>query len=348
MADASRGSEWTPAPARTRPRITEDLMAKTRPVVGSEVLQEFVDSRGATLRVDREKGIIEGVKVLGLQSKNGRTYPKETAARAVGLYEGAKVNLDHPRGNAADPRSYADRLGSLRNVRVEQGDGGLRGDFHFNPKHPIAEQLLWDAEHAPENVGFSHNVEARTSRKDGKTVVEEIIRVQSVDLVADPATTRGLFESTNSPTEKEANMGVEWTEVTEATLRTNCPDVAKTIAEKAIAEHLGSEAAKGKDAEFKALTEQLDAYKGKEALAAKTAKIDAELTEAKLPKELVSDLFRQQLVEAKDEPARKALIEDRRKLAPAGGRPLSKEQQVAEGREATVTDGKSFASAILE
>jgi hypothetical protein len=72
--------------------------------------------------------------------------------------------------------------------------GGLRGDFHFNPKHALAEQLIWDAEHSPENVGFSHNVEARTSRRDGKVVVEEITRVQSVDLVADPATTRGLFE----------------------------------------------------------------------------------------------------------------------------------------------------------
>ncbi len=55
--------------------------------------------------------------------------------------------------------------------------------------------MLWDAEHAPENVGFSHNVEARTVRRGERVVVEAITRVQSVDLVADPATTRGLFES---------------------------------------------------------------------------------------------------------------------------------------------------------
>jgi hypothetical protein len=46
-------------------------------------------------------------------------------------------------------------------------------------------------------VGLSHNVEARTSRHDGQTIVEQILRVNSVDLVADPATTRGLFESTD-------------------------------------------------------------------------------------------------------------------------------------------------------
>ena len=36
--------------------------------------------------------------------------------------------------------------------------------------------------HAPENVGFSHNVEANVSRRTGKVVVEEIVKVQSVDL----------------------------------------------------------------------------------------------------------------------------------------------------------------------
>ena len=44
-------------------------------------------------------------------------------------------------------------------------------------------------------MGFSHNVEARLGRRGERVVVEAITRVQSVDLVADPATTRGLFES---------------------------------------------------------------------------------------------------------------------------------------------------------
>jgi len=47
-------------------------------------------------------------------------------------------------------------------------------------------------EHAPENVGFSHNVEARTTKQGEQVLVEEILKVQSVDLVADPATTRGI------------------------------------------------------------------------------------------------------------------------------------------------------------
>jgi hypothetical protein len=160
----------------------------------NDTLQEYCDSRGVRMRVDAEAGVIRGVKVLGLESRNGRTYLPTALAEAARLYEEAKVNVNHPKGNPAGPRDYQDRIGTIRGVAMRPGEG-LFADFHFNPKHALAEQLVWDAEHSPENVGFSHNVEARLGRRDGRVVVEAITRVQSVDLVADPATTRGLFES---------------------------------------------------------------------------------------------------------------------------------------------------------
>ena len=163
----------------------------------TDLLQEFCDSRGVTLRVDRASGVVRGIKVLGLHSRNGREYLPEALARAVALYEGAKVNVNHPKGHPLAPRDYQERIGVIRNVQHRSGDG-LFADFHFNPKHYLAEQLSWDAQHAPENVGFSHNVQARTSRRGETTLVEEIVQVHSVDLVADPATTRGLFESAES------------------------------------------------------------------------------------------------------------------------------------------------------
>ena len=159
----------------------------------TETLQELFDSRGVRMGVDRLAGVIRGVKILGLESRNGRTYLPEALAAAAPLYEGAKVNVNHPKGGPAGPRDYQDRIGVIRSVKA--GGEGLFADFHFNPKHALAEQLLWDAERAPENVGFSHNVEARTTRRGDRVVVEAITRVQSVDLVADPATTRGLFEA---------------------------------------------------------------------------------------------------------------------------------------------------------
>jgi hypothetical protein len=162
-----------------------------------EPLQEYVQSAGRRLRVDVRRGVLRGVKLLGLRSRNGRRYEESALRKAIGLYEGSKVNVNHPVRDPLAPRDYRDRLGIVRNVRVEPGQG-LFGDLHYNPSHPLAEQLAWDAEHAPENVGLSHNVLARTRRDGQEIVVEAITRVQSVELVADPATTAGLFEQTAS------------------------------------------------------------------------------------------------------------------------------------------------------
>lgn len=159
----------------------------------SESLLEYAALRNPALRIDRTAHRLRGVKILGFASTNGRTYELEAVRRALPLYEGARVNINHPPGAAPSPRDYHDRLGTLVEVRLDEAQG-LFGDLFYNPKHPLVEQLLWDAEHAPHNVGLSHNVVARTARRGDKTAVTEIVAVVSVDLVADPATTRGLFE----------------------------------------------------------------------------------------------------------------------------------------------------------
>jgi len=145
-------------------------------------------------RVDAAAGVIRGVKLIGLESNNRRRYPAHVLRAAAPLYEGAKVNVNHPNGDPLSARGYEDRIGSIRNVRATEQ--GLYGDFHFNPKHRLAEQVLWDATHSPAAVGFSHNATLRmTGDKRGGKVGEEIVAVRSVDLVADPATTSSIFES---------------------------------------------------------------------------------------------------------------------------------------------------------
>jgi len=137
----------------------------------AELLQEFVDSRGVTMRVDRSLGVLRGVKLIGLESRNGRRYRESALEQAKSLYEESKVNVNHPKDGPLAPRDYQDRLGVIRGVEFRSGEG-LFGDLHFNPKHPLAEQLAWDAEHNPRNVGFSHNVLARLSREGEMTVVD--------------------------------------------------------------------------------------------------------------------------------------------------------------------------------
>lgn len=304
-------------------------------------ITEFVDNRGLTLRVDSAAGIVHGVKVLGLKSANGRVYRESAVSRAIRMYEGAKVNIDHPEGANDRPRSYGDRFGHLKNIRQESD--GLYGDLHFNPKHRLAEQFAWDAEHASENVGLSHNVMARTSKENGQIVVEEILKVNSVDLVADPATTRGLFEH------EEQNM--------EITLEAVKAD--KAIVESLRAEWLAEQSA---SVETKATKEkiasletqlaeskkQLDEYKVKEAVAARKAQAAKLIADAKLPDYVVTDVFREQVENASDEAAAKKIIEDRAAIAKLSGttKPTSKPQDLTEGASPDLSAVNSYESAM--
>lgn len=334
----------------------------------NEILQEFVDSRGIQLAVNRESSVIEGVKILGLHSRNGREYLKEAVARALPMYEGKPVNVNHPKGSPTAPRDYQDRIGQIRNVRIEQGDGGLRADFHFNPKHAMAEQLIWDAEHSPESVGFSHNVQAKIKRSNGTVIVENISAVQAVDLVTAPATTKGLFENTSTQEDQDVN----WKEITQEELKAERPDLMEAISAAALADQTDASEVerlkagnarltadvKTKDARLAEQTKRIDEYEVKEkqavaeaaTVAAKAEKekaIQEELDAAKLPEVLVTDVFRKSLSEAADVEARKALLEDRAKLKAVS--PQSMEQHRAGTESGSVpTTGKELAKALTE
>ncbi len=146
------------------------------------------------LRVNRELGIIYGVRILGYESANGRTYSHEAVAKAKGMYENLPVNVNHPSRDAPNAdRDLADRFGKLKNVSIDSG--GLRGDLWIIRSHRLADSVFEMAENHSSLLGLSHNAEGQTRRDNGRVIVERIDRVRSVDLVADPASSRGLFES---------------------------------------------------------------------------------------------------------------------------------------------------------
>jgi len=323
----------------------------------SQTIQEFVDSRGVDLRVDQQAGVVRGVKILGFESRNRRTYAPQALARAIELYEGAKVNVNHPKGDPLSPRDYQDRIGVIRNVALRDNQG-LFGDFHFNPKHALAEQLIWDAQHAAENVGFSHNVQARVARKADTAIVEEILQVQSVDLVADPATTRGLFEQQSNDDTSDDDTSQA---VTLEQLEREQPDVVE-----ALAQQIRSQQAAEHRAQLEQLQHQLDEYHAREALDARRALISQLLSEYRLPdpasgdraaSAVVSDAFLDRLVATESEEHVRALVRDHAKLVrtlgspfgvASGGRPVSRDQSVVDARRDVpqVADAKSFAEAI--
>ena len=298
--------------------------------MATETLTEYISTRLASGSVDRTAGVVRGVKLLGLESKNGRRYLPDAVKRAAPLYEGARANVNHPKGKASSPRDYQDRLGAFENIASK--DGGLYGDLKYNPKHPVIEQFLWDCENNS-TVGFSHNVVAETSQKNGETLIESIVLVQGVDLVADPATTKSVFEHTDSLTIEGAKM--EWATVTADDLKKNC----QPIVEQLIRE---SNTDQSKDAEIKQLKEQLDAHQVKEKVAAKKATIAKLIAEAKLPTEAVTDIFTESLESAADEARIKSLIEDRAALVKANpGKPAVKPVSKSSGEG--ITEGFSGA-----
>ena len=165
----------------------------------TERLQEFVAVKGS--RIDREAGVLRGVRILGLKSSSGRTYTLDCVTAARSKYEGVRVHIEH--GNSPNgQRKYADRIGVLKNITV---DGGLKGDLYINTKHALAEQLMFNAENDPQNVGLSHVADCRLTRGPrGEKIVEEIVRVYAVDIVPDGATApAGLFEAVDPDAEKQ-------------------------------------------------------------------------------------------------------------------------------------------------
>jgi hypothetical protein len=182
-------------------------------------------------RVDTEAGVIHDVKVAGFESRNkafvlglsreefgdaiDQTYGYTRGAyeRAVGLYEGAKVYLSHPkfrytetgqRVPIPDSRSDDDLLGWLSNVRVMES--GVYADFHYLKTHPFTPRLIEIADRNPSKLAMSHEAMfGNPALIGGRVYLQEILKVDAVALVtAEPGTTGGLFESVAESTFKAA------------------------------------------------------------------------------------------------------------------------------------------------
>lgn len=300
-------------------------------------LQEFCAWQEHAPRVDRQAAVLRGVKILGLHSRNGRRYLPKALHAAAHLYEGVRVNVDHPSGPVQAARRYRDRLGMLRQVRAEAD--GLYGDLHYNPKHALAEQLLWDAEHAPGNVGLSHHVQARAAHREGELVVEAILEVYSVDLVAEPATTNGLFEGAGGrdlgqlcgddghgcPSAAHAALDLstegiymELAELSETQLLEGRPDVREAVLrEQEASQRVGAEQAAVAESELARLREEAERLRQELALLRQREAERQAVGECRalalhlgLPPAAASERFLELLARAPQE-ERRALIEDR-------------------------------------
>ena len=146
----------------------------------------------APLQVDENAGVIKGVKVIGFDSRNGRTYSKKALREAVSLYEGKPVYINHNQDPKSD-RLAEDKFGWLSSVR--EAEGGLFADMFYLKSHPMSERVVEAAKRNPSLFGLSQDAQGHVVREGERLVVDSVKIVHSVDLVAQPATVNSLFES---------------------------------------------------------------------------------------------------------------------------------------------------------
>ena len=228
---------------------------------------------------DVESNVLRGVKLLGMESVNGRDYTPDALRNAIPLYEGIKACRDHPE-KPHDRRSYGEKLGRFKNVSYLENKG-IFGDLHLNPENPTSKELLWDAKNDPTSCGFSHNADLRVRRQSSpkrggraRMVVEGIAKVRTVDLVFDPATTVGVFEhSTPEDTEMP-----DITELSLEEIKNARPDLVTELEADVRSSLEQTDAA----AEMEAIRKENEALKAKEAKRERATAVAAELEAAEL------------------------------------------------------------------
>lgn len=239
---------------------------------------------------DSEQPVIRNVVLLGAESKNKRRYTEKCMKAAVGLYENVQAFVNHPTKSEEQDgmRDVRNMAGKFHNVRFESMK--IRADFKGLPDDPAAKKFISIAHNMPEIAGLSQNASGKVRREGGIEIVESIEKVLSVDLVANPATTKGMYENHDHTGESK----MDYADVTMIGLK----EGRKDLVEKLIAEgkaSRGDEIKKLKE-ENTALENKLDEVQVAEALRTKEAAIDKILAESKLPTEAKTDIFRKTLL----------------------------------------------------
>ncbi len=161
----------------------------------------------SALRVDREKGIIYGVRILGSESKNtygvagveATEYSAAAHADARRMYEGITANLNHIRDKGRE-RQVQDSFAVIKNpvTALEDGHPVTRGDLHCITAHEMTGRVMEDVEKKLGVFGLSHDAYSGKEHVDKgrkRLVIESMRKVVSVDLVIGAATNRNLWES---------------------------------------------------------------------------------------------------------------------------------------------------------
>jgi len=150
---------------------------------------------------DVESLIIRNAAVLGMVSNNGYTYSENAMRSTARLAEGAKQYIGHMADK--EERSVTELFSILKNVRYMDTEKKVRGDMHLVDTPEVRNEIFPRMQHFKESIGNSVVVWAEGAENEGVLTLTEVYKVDSVDLVTDPATNAGIFENVS----KKSNPG---------------------------------------------------------------------------------------------------------------------------------------------
>ena len=154
-------------------------------------------------RIDRDAGVLYGVRILGIKSAHGYTYDLEAQKVAAPRFEQMCMGLDHD--YASKPMTIPDAWGVISNPRVD--DKGTLADVTYLKTHMYTEQILEDAER---NIGiFSVSPVTQHTSFDNKTkAVKSFVPVRC-DMVVRSATNKKIFEQAAAADAKDTQLALQ-------------------------------------------------------------------------------------------------------------------------------------------
>lgn len=162
--------------------------------------------------LDREQGVIYGTTLITGLSENGkngkRRYPTPTLKKIAQMAEGLPAYLNHVRSEEAfKPRPVQELMGRHYNVRYEAATDSVKSDLHVaEHQRPLVFSL---AEQFGDHIGNSLVSRGQVVMEGDTEVVKDVLALRSADLVSDPASTKGLFESKGSDDEMTIDLLIE-------------------------------------------------------------------------------------------------------------------------------------------
>jgi len=280
-------------------------------------------------KIDKEKRVVSNVAIMRASTANiyipgtkGTFFTESFRKQAASFLTGAKAYVDHSspwkKEDTGGVRSSRDVIGFYENGKLDS-EGTVRGDLHY-----LSSEAAWlepRIEEMADKFGLSIDATGIMEFNQETEMADaiECTELKSVDLVTEPGSTVNIFESKTEEPEEEEIMDL--TKITLADLNESRPDLVTGIKESVktdLATKGEVETLKTKITELteseKTLKAKVDTYEVAEKLADKAVVVDELIKESKIPEEGITEVFKSQLMEAKDDVARKALIDDRKAL----------------------------------